>query len=85
MFFDGEITLSSIARERTTTVTLVSYKHNVAAEHESSKLLIDQWAVTTRIGNEKNLDIGLQSRCIMGYVQMVYIVYYITASSSKSL
>ena len=48
--FFGEVTLASTAHEQTTLVTLVSYKHNVA-KHGSAKLLIDQWAVTTRNAN----------------------------------
>ena len=49
----GEVTLSSTAREWTSLVTQISYKQNVAAKHGSSKPLIDQWAVTTRIVNKR--------------------------------
>ena len=49
--FFGEVTLLSTAHEQTTLVTLVSYKHSVGAKHGSPKLLIDQWAGTTRIAN----------------------------------
>ena len=40
--FFGEVTVSSTAHEWTTLITLVSYKRNEAAEHGSSKRLIDQ-------------------------------------------
>ena len=53
--FDG-VTLASTAHERTTLVTIVSYKHNVAAKHGSSKPLTtnELWL----------LELGIKSTCI---------------------
>ena len=44
-------------------------KHNVAAKHGSSKPLTSNklWLLELRI-------IGLHTRCIMGYVQIVYCI-----------
>ena len=50
MFF-GEVTLSLTVHEQTALVTLVSYKHKIAAKHGSSQAIDNQWAVTSRIAN----------------------------------
>ena len=63
--------LASTAHERTTLLTIVSYKHNVAAKHGSSKPLTTNglWLLDLRI---KFSYIGLHTQRIMGYVQIVY-------------
>ena len=63
---------------RTTVIILVSYKHNVAAKHVSSKPFIGHWDVTARIVNQKNPDIGLCWSCISGYVKMVHFQWWVS-------
>ena len=47
--FFGDVTLSLTAHERTTLVTLVSYKHTQTAKHRSSKPLIELRIERTKI------------------------------------
>ena len=63
--------LASAAHERTTLVISL-VKHNVAAKHGSSKPLTSNelWLLEWRIKSTPY--IGLHTRCIMGYVQIVY-------------